>query len=94
MHYLKNCGDIANRVITVQENSTITMTNDCEIIPNSCAETIGFKTAIVKYQVWKNNLPVLRNEIDGCEMATKVNEDIKSMMKVFGLPNKCPVEKV
>lgn len=85
---------MANNVITVQENSTMTLTENCEIIPNSCAETIGFKTAIVKFQIWKNNLPILRNEIDACEAVTKINGDVKSMLKLFGLPDKCPVEKV
>lgn len=70
------------------------MTDDCQIIPNSCAETIGFKTAKIHYVVWRNNLPILRNEIDGCEAMTKVNGDIKAMLKLFGLPTKCPVEKV
>lgn len=94
VHYIKNCGEIKNRVITVHENSTITLTNDCEVIPNSCAETTGFKTALVTYQAWRNNLPILRNEVDGCELVTKMNEDIRSMFKLFGLPDKCPVEKV
>lgn len=70
------------------------MTDDCHIIPNACAETNGFTAAKVKYQIWKNNLPVLRNEIDACEAATKLNTDIKAMLKLFGLPSKCPVEKV
>lgn len=70
------------------------MTNECEIIPNACAETIGFSTALVKYQVWKNNLAILKNEIDGCDMATKLNDDIRAMLKLYGLPEKCPVEPV
>lgn len=94
VHYIKNCGDVANNIITVQENSTLTLTDDCEVIPNTCAETKGFKEAKVSFQVWKNNLPILRNEIDACEAATKLNSDIKSMLKLFGLPEKCPVEKV
>jgi hypothetical protein len=32
--------------------------------------------------------------MDACEAATKLNADIKSMLKLFGLPNKCPVEKM
>lgn len=94
VHFIKNCGDIKNRVITVQENSSLSLTNDCQVIPNTCAETIGFKTALVKTQIWKNNLPILKNEIDACEALTKVNTDIKAMLKLFGLPGKCPIEKV
>lgn len=94
VHYIKNCGDVANNVIKVKENSTIEMTNDCEIIPNACGETSGFKTAQVTVQVWKNNLPILRNEIDACDAATKASSDVKAMLALFGLPSKCPVEKV
>lgn len=94
VHYIKNCGDIAKNIIKVQENSTITITDDCLVIPSACAETSGFASAKVKYQIWKNNLPILRNEIDACEAATKLNTDIKSMLKLFGLPSKCPVEAV
>lgn len=94
MNYIKNCGDTATNVIKVRENSTIDMTSNCEIVPNACGETIGFKSAHVTYQVWKNNMPILRNELDACDAITKVNADIRTMLKVFGLPNKCPVEKV
>lgn len=94
VHYIKNCGDVSKSVIKVQENSTIEMTSDCQVIPNACGETTGFKSAQVTYQVWKNNLPVLRSEIDACDAVTKVNSEIKTMLKLFGLPTKCPVEKV
>lgn len=94
IHYIKNCGDVETNVITVQENSTITLTDDCQIIPNTCAETIGFKTAMVKFQVWRNNMPILKSSLDGCEMLSKVGSDIKAMIRLFGLPTKCPFEKV
>lgn len=94
MNYFKNCGNVATNVIKIQENSTMTLTSDCEIVPNSCGETTGFKTANVKFQIWKNNVPVLRNEIDGCEMASKLTSEYKMMLQIFGLPEKCPVEKV
>lgn len=94
VHYIKNCGDVATNVIKVSENSTITMTDDCKVIPNSCAETIGFKTAKVKYQIWKNNLPILKNEIDACDRLNKVNDEIKSMLTLFGMPTSCPIGKV
>jgi hypothetical protein len=85
---------VANAVVKVQENSSLVVTDDCTVIPNACAETKGFNTAKVKYQIWKNNLPVMRNEIDACEAANKMTADIKTMLKLFGLPSKCPVEKV
>jgi hypothetical protein len=48
----------------------------------------------VRFQIWKNNLPVMRSEIDACEAATKMIADIKTVLQLFGLPTKCPVEKV
>ncbi|CRL01429.1 CLUMA_CG014261, isoform A [Clunio marinus] len=92
VHYLRNCGDIEKNVIKIQENSTIKITKDCQIVPNSCAETAGFKTALVKYQVSRNNIPILKNQLDACEMVTKVTADMRNMMTLFGLPNKCPIE--
>lgn len=94
LHYLKNCGDAVNNVITVSENTTLVLSKDCEIIPNSCGITKGFKTALIKYQVWKNNMPVLRGEMDGCEAATKSNAEMKTLLKILGLPGSCPVESV
>lgn len=94
VNYIKNCGDVASNVIKVHENSTITLDNNCQIIPNSCAETSGFKTAKIRYLISKNNLPILKNEIDACEKLSKVNNDIRAMLQLFGLPTKCPVEEV
>lgn len=54
VHYIKQCG--SNNVIKMTENTTAKLTKDCEIIPAGCAETDGFKTAMVHYEVYKNNL--------------------------------------
>ena len=94
VHYIRNCGDAKTNVIQIQENSTISLNADCEIIPNTCVETTGFKTASIQYQIWKNNLPIMRNTVDACEAANKLNPDNKAMMKLFGIPTKCPIEKV
>ena len=51
---MKNCGN--NNVIKLQDNSTAKLTKDCEIIPTACAETEGFKTAMLHYEIFKNNL--------------------------------------
>lgn len=75
-------------------NASIVMTEDCQIIPNVCVETIGFKTAVVKYKIWKNNLVVLQGTINACDALSKVNDDIKAIMKMFAIPSKCPFEAV
>jgi hypothetical protein len=94
LHYIKNCGDAANNVVKVQENSTLSIDENCQVSPHICAETIGFKTAIGSYQVWKNGLPVLKNKVDLCELTEKAPSAIKSMIKLFGLPDHCPIEKM
>jgi hypothetical protein len=38
IHYIKNCGDVANAVIKVQENSSLVVTDDCTVIPNACGK--------------------------------------------------------
>lgn len=81
-------------MITVQENSTLSLTDDCVVVPNSCAETIGFKTAHLKYKIYKSNLIVLQGEIDACDALSKVNNDIKSILTMFGIPTKCPFDAV
>lgn len=43
-------------MIKLQDNSTAKLTKDCEIIPTACAETEGFKTAMLHYEIYKNNL--------------------------------------
>lgn len=54
-------------MIKIVANATAKLTKDCEIIPTACAETAGFKKAMVHYEIFKNNMPVLRGDIDGCE---------------------------
>lgn len=94
LSYIKDCGDIDKPVITMYPNATLELTDDCQVIPNVCAETIGFKTAVVKYKIWKNNLVVLQGTINACDALSKVNDDIKAMMKMFAIPTKCPFEAV
>ncbi|CAG9799106.1 unnamed protein product [Chironomus riparius] len=91
IHYMKNCG--SNNVIKLQDNSTAKLTKDCEIVPTVCAETEGFKTAMLHYEIYKNNLIVLRGDIDACAELKKLKPEVKEMIKLFGLPDKCPIEK-
>lgn len=92
INYIKSCG--SDNVIKIQSNSTAKLTKDCEIIPTACAETSGFKSAMVHYEVFKNGLPVLRGDLDACEQLEKVKPEVKNLIKIFGLPEKCPVEAV
>lgn len=94
VNYIKNCGDIKAPVISVVENSTLELTPECVVIPNACAETKAFGAAKMKYKIWKSNLVVLQGDLDGCERLQKVNDDVKSMLTMFGMPTKCPIEAV
>jgi hypothetical protein len=89
---VKNCQD--DGVIKLKGNFSVKLTKDCEIVPTACAETKGFKTAMVHYEVFKNNLPVLKGDINGCEEVEKAKPMIKNMIKMFGIPEKCPVTEV
>ncbi|KAG5674891.1 hypothetical protein PVAND_004836 [Polypedilum vanderplanki] len=91
INYIKACGN--NNVIKISENMTAKLTKDCEIIPIGCAETDGFKTAMVHYEIFKNNLPVLRGDMDACAQVEKAKPEIKEIIKMFGLPDKCPIDK-
>jgi hypothetical protein len=54
INYIKACN--GNNVIKLSENATAKLTKECEIIPVGCAETEGFKSANVHYEIFKNNL--------------------------------------
>lgn len=81
-------------MISIEPNSTVKLTKDCEIIPTACGHIKSFKTAIIHYEVYKNNLPVLRGDINGCEELEKVKPEIKSMLSIYGIPDKCPMNEM
>lgn len=60
----------------------------------STLETAGFKTAMVHYEIFKSNMPVLRGDINACEQLEKAKPEVKAMLKIFGLQEKCPFEPV
>lgn len=91
MHFLTDCGG-PDAVVQLTKNATIKLTKDCEVIPNACAETKGFKTATIDYQIFKNSLPILRGKMDACDEMTKVNDEVSAMLDMFGMPKKCPIE--
>lgn len=78
----------------ISQNSTIKLNKNCEIIPKTCAETKGFTTAIVTYRVTKNTIPIYSGTEDMCAKMKSSGGDVKELLKVFQLPDHCPVEKV
>jgi hypothetical protein len=59
---------------------------------NGCIESSGFSTAELRYLISVNNVPVVRHEFDMCTLITF--PQVTGLIKVLGLPNKCPVGKV
>lgn len=89
---VKNCGG-PDQVIKIATNSTVKLTPQCEMIPNSCIETKGFKTAQVKYKLFKNNIPMLQGgPEDLCKQMEGSGGQIKGILEMFGMPTKCPVD--
>lgn len=88
-----NCaGDDA--VIIMNPNTTIKLNKDCEIIPITCIKTKGFQKAMIKYKLFKNNIPMAEGSKDMCQMAKEATPELGSVISMFGLPSKCPVEAV
>lgn len=52
---IKNCGD-ENQVIKVAENSTLTITDDCEVFTNVCANVNAYDQAIVSQNFYLNEM--------------------------------------
>lgn len=49
---------------------------------------------MVHYEIFKSNMPVLRGDINACEELEKAKPEVKAMLKIFGLQEKCPFEAV
>uniref|UniRef100_A0A336M0G5 CSON009495 protein n=1 Tax=Culicoides sonorensis TaxID=179676 RepID=A0A336M0G5_CULSO len=90
---IKNCGG-ASQVIKISENATLKLNKDCEVVPNNaCVDSEAFKTAQVTFSISKNNIPVLNGNRDLCKTIEKANDEIKSILDMFGVPKKCPYAK-
>ncbi|CAG9811926.1 unnamed protein product [Chironomus riparius] len=92
VNYIQNID--SDSVIKIMENSTAKLTKDCFIIPSACGRTNGFNTAMVHVEVFKNNLSIHKSDFDGCKNLEDAQPEFKEMIKMFGLPEHCPVSKV
>jgi hypothetical protein len=55
------------------------------------------KNSLLKYScvnLKKSIRPILKGDLDGCDKVEKAKPEIKEMIKLFGLPDKCPIGKV
>uniref|UniRef100_A0A1B0CF53 Putative conserved secreted protein n=1 Tax=Lutzomyia longipalpis TaxID=7200 RepID=A0A1B0CF53_LUTLO len=89
LHYLENCDQ--SSVIKVAKKYNVELTKDCELIANGCIETTGFQKAYMRATISKNGMVVHRIEADLCDTMSQASEEAKHYLRLFGLPDKCPV---
>ncbi|XP_059617068.1 uncharacterized protein LOC132261992 [Phlebotomus argentipes] len=90
LHYLENCDK--QSVISVDNNFKVQLTRECQIIANGCIQTAGFQKAYLRATISKNGMVIHRIETDLCDTMNKASAEAKHYLKLFGLPDKCPVE--
>uniref|UniRef100_A0A1B0DQF2 Uncharacterized protein n=1 Tax=Phlebotomus papatasi TaxID=29031 RepID=A0A1B0DQF2_PHLPP len=90
LHYLENCD--SNSIIKVDNNFTVDLTKNCEVIANGCIHTVGFQKAYMRATIRKNGMVMHRMEADLCDTMSKASEEAKNYLRLFGLPDRCPVE--
>lgn len=90
---IENCGG-TNQVLKIDPNITVTLTKNCDIVVKGCAETLGFKTASVKYTILKNGNRITSGVTDVCAEMQNDQKGITTALTTFSMPGKCPVEKV
>ncbi|GAB0098868.1 hypothetical protein DMENIID0001_146720 [Sergentomyia squamirostris] len=90
LHYLENCD--SNSVIKVDKNFTVELTRDCHIVVYGCIQTIGFQKANLKATISKNGMVIHRIETNLCDTMSQASEEARSYLRLFGLPEKCPVD--
>lgn len=69
----------------------IQLNKKCELVPSGCIKIKAFNTAKVHFKLRKDGVVMKEDDIDLCTVATKVNEDARNFMKVFAIPETCPV---
>ncbi|XP_055918914.1 uncharacterized protein LOC129950966 [Eupeodes corollae] len=87
---MENCAG-ADAVISADADFTVKLTKKCELVPVGCVANKAFATAQAKYTLKKDNVVIKEEEVDLCAAADGANNEAKSFMKVFSMPEKCPV---
>ncbi|CRL01428.1 CLUMA_CG014675, isoform A [Clunio marinus] len=90
---MENCDDSGKDVVRfLYKNSSLTLSNDCKLVPNFCIATLGYKTAMVSYKIWKNGVVILKGQKDMCGMFNTAGKDAKAIMKKLDVGDGCPFE--
>ncbi|GLV35489.1 Zinc transporter 77C [Carabus blaptoides fortunei] len=90
LHYIKPCG--TNDVLAYK-NGNVEIDKDCNIIPQGCIVTSGFKSAMIHYRAEKKPMPALEGDLDLCKALADKNEYVLLATGALGLPQSCPVDK-
>ncbi|XP_044736388.1 uncharacterized protein LOC123298453 isoform X1 [Chrysoperla carnea] len=88
---IKSCGG-PDQIITLSDDFTVWMDDDCNIITKGCAKVKAFKTAVGKYKAVKAPLPPFAGEIDLCEAVVQYADLVDPFFELLALPKRCPVD--
>ncbi|CAD7078793.1 unnamed protein product [Hermetia illucens] len=86
---LESCNP--DNVVKVDDGFSVKLSKKCEIIPSGCISTKGFSTAKATYSLEKDGITIKEGTVDLCEAAHEVSSEAKNLMKVFAIPDHCPV---
>ncbi|XP_055376087.1 uncharacterized protein LOC129608540 [Condylostylus longicornis] len=87
---IENCaGD--NQIVTIDEGFSMKLNKKCELVPSGCITHKAFNTALETFKITKDGVVVKEGTVDVCDAATHAQGEHKNMMKMFSLPEKCPV---
>lgn len=90
MKKISNCaGDDA--IIQFAPDFDIKLNKKCELVPSGCIKNKAFNTAKVHFKLKKDGVVMKEDDVDLCAAAGKVTSDAKAFMKVFAVPESCPV---
>ncbi|XP_055850667.1 uncharacterized protein LOC129915210 [Episyrphus balteatus] len=87
---MENCAG-ADAIISADADFTVKLTKKCELVPVGCVANKAFATAKAKYTLKKDKMVIKEEEVDLCSAVDGANQEAKSFMKVFSMPEKCPV---
>ncbi|XP_075149904.1 sporozoite-associated mosquito saliva protein 1-like [Haematobia irritans] len=89
---VENCAG-SDAVITIDEDFSVKLNKNCEIVPKGCIHSKAFTTAVSTYKVVKDGIPLAEGQMDLCSMADSIPDEAYQYIKMFGAPASCPVKE-
>jgi hypothetical protein len=75
------------------KNSSILITESCDVTSRSCSAVKPYQTISIQAQVIKNTVKIVDVVIDPCEKNKKYPKVVNIMMALFGIPLTCPMKE-